>query len=101
MTYKEQKEFETIEDDIAAAETRIEEISQELNQTGSDFEKAQKLAQEEKELNEKLEYMMERWTYLTELHSRADIKIKLHKSTFVVCLQWKITRGGCHHVNGI
>ncbi len=67
MTYKEQKEFETIEDDIAAAEARIEEISQELNQTGSDFEKAQKLAEEEQELNEKLEYMIERWTYLTEL----------------------------------
>ena len=27
MTYKEQKEFETIEDDIAAVETRIEEIA--------------------------------------------------------------------------
>ncbi len=67
MTYKEQKEFETIEEDIAAAEARIEEISQELNQTGSDFEKAQKLAAEEQELNEKLEYMIERWTYLTEL----------------------------------
>lgn len=67
MTYKEQKEFETIEDDIAAAEARLEEISQELNQTGSDFEKAQKLAAEEQELNEKLEYMIERWTYLTEL----------------------------------
>ncbi|MCQ6273973.1 ABC-F family ATP-binding cassette domain-containing protein [Bacillus sp. V3B] len=67
MTYKEQKEFETIEDDIAAVEERLEEIATELNKTGSDFEKAQKLADEETELNEKLEYMMERWTYLTEL----------------------------------
>lgn len=67
MTYKEQKEFETIEDDIAAVEARLEEITEELNRTGSDFEKAQKLAEEEQELNEKLEYMIERWTYLTEL----------------------------------
>ncbi|KAA9021680.1 ABC-F family ATP-binding cassette domain-containing protein [Niallia endozanthoxylica] len=67
MSYKEQKEFETIEDDIAAVETRLEEISVELNNTGSDFEKAQQLANEETELNEKLEYLIERWTYLTEL----------------------------------
>ncbi|WP_338447941.1 ABC-F family ATP-binding cassette domain-containing protein [Niallia oryzisoli] len=67
MSYKEQKEFETIEDDIAAVENRLEEISVELNNTGSDFEKAQKLANEETELNEKLEYLIERWTYLTEL----------------------------------
>lgn len=67
MTYKEQKEFETIEDDIAAVEARLEEITEELNRTGSDFEKAQRLAEEEQELNEKLEYMIERWTYLTEL----------------------------------
>ncbi|WP_394231514.1 ABC-F family ATP-binding cassette domain-containing protein [Niallia oryzisoli] len=67
MSYKEQKEFETIEDDIAAVESRLEEISVELNSTGSDFEKAQKLANEETELNERLEYLIERWTYLTEL----------------------------------
>jgi ATP-binding cassette subfamily F protein uup len=67
MTYKEQKEFETIEDDIAAVEARLEELADELNRAGSDFEKVQKLAEEEQELNEKLEYMIERWTYLTEL----------------------------------
>ncbi|WP_071394461.1 ABC-F family ATP-binding cassette domain-containing protein [Bacillus tuaregi] len=67
MSYKEQKEFETIEDDIAVVESRLEEISVELNNTGSDFEMAQKLADEETELNDKLEYLIERWTYLTEL----------------------------------
>jgi ATP-binding cassette subfamily F protein uup len=67
MTYKEQKEFESIEDDIAAIEARLEEIALELNNTGSDFEKAQKLTDEESELNVKLEEKIERWTYLTEL----------------------------------
>ena len=43
MTYKEQKEFETIEDDIATAESRLEEIADELNQTGSDFAKRKSL----------------------------------------------------------
>nr|WP_295974003.1 ABC-F family ATP-binding cassette domain-containing protein [uncultured Bacillus sp.] len=71
MSYKEQKEFETIEDDIAAIESRLEEIAGELNQVGSDFEKAQKLSEEEQDLNEKLEYMIERWTYLTELSEQS------------------------------
>ena len=67
MSYNEQREFETIEDDIAKVESRLEEISTEMNNTGSDFEKAQKLMEEESGLNEKLEHLIERWTYLTEL----------------------------------
>ncbi|HVI21199.1 MAG TPA: ABC-F family ATP-binding cassette domain-containing protein [Bacillus sp. (in: firmicutes)] len=66
MSYNEQREFETIEDDITGVEKRLEEIAIELNDTGSNFEKAQELMNEEVELNEKLEHMMERWTYLTE-----------------------------------
>ena len=66
MSYNEQREFETIEDDITGVEERLEEIAKELNDTGSNFEKAQELMNEEVELNEKLEHMMERWTYLTE-----------------------------------
>ena len=67
MSYNEQREFETIEDDIAKVESRLEEITTEMNNTGSDFEKAQKLMEEESGLNEKLEHLIERWTYLTEL----------------------------------
>ena len=71
MSYNEQREFETIEDDIAKVESRLEEISTEMNNTGSDFEKAQKLMEEESGLNEKLEHLIERWTYLTELSEQA------------------------------
>ena len=71
MSYNEQKEFETIEDDIAKVESRLEEITNEMNNTGSDFEKAQKLMEEESGLNEKLEHLIERWTYLTELSEQA------------------------------
>ena len=67
MTYNEQREFETIEDKISDVEKRLEEIAVELNNTGSNFEKAQELMSEENELNEKLDYMIERWTYLTEI----------------------------------
>ena len=71
MSYNEQREFETIEDDIAKVESRLEQISTEMNNTGSDFEKAQKLIEEESQLNERLEHLIERWTYLTELSEQA------------------------------
>nr|WP_263325996.1 ABC-F family ATP-binding cassette domain-containing protein [Neobacillus sp. Marseille-Q6967] len=67
MTFKEKKEWEEIDDVIANTEARIEEIASELANTGSDFTKAQDLMKQETELNEKLEYLIERWTYLAEL----------------------------------
>ena len=62
MSYNEQREFATIDDDISAVESRLEEVKDEMNHTGSDFEKAQKLMEEESQLNERLEYLIERWT---------------------------------------
>ncbi|MGF6948725.1 ATP-binding cassette subfamily F protein uup [Neobacillus sp. B4I6] len=67
MTYLEKKEWESIDEDIAKTETRIEEIGVEMAKTGSDFTKAQDLMKQETELNEKLEYLIERWSYLAEL----------------------------------
>lgn len=67
MTYQEKKEWESIDEDIAKTETRIEEIATEMAKTGSDFTKAQDLMKQETELNEKLEYLIERWSYLAEL----------------------------------
>ncbi|WNS73929.1 ABC-F family ATP-binding cassette domain-containing protein [Bacillus sp. DTU_2020_1000418_1_SI_GHA_SEK_038] len=67
LSYNEQREWDGIEDTIAGVEARLEEIAEEMANTGSDFEKAQKLMDEEAELNEKLEHLIERWTYLSEL----------------------------------
>ncbi|EIJ78574.1 ABC transporter, ATP-binding protein [Bacillus methanolicus PB1] len=67
MSFKEKKEWEEIDDHIEKIESRLREISEEMAYTGSDFEKAQKLVEEEAELNEKLEHLIERWTYLSEL----------------------------------
>ena len=65
LTFKEKKEWEEIDDAIASVEARIEEIAVEIGKTGSDFEKAQALSAEEASLNEKLEYLIERWDYLS------------------------------------
>jgi ABC transport system ATP-binding/permease protein len=67
MTYKEKKEWEEIDEVIAKTEARLEEIAEEIGNTGSDFTKAQELMKIEAELNEKLEYLIERWEYLAEL----------------------------------
>jgi len=66
LSYMEKREWDEIEDKIAAAESRIEEIQTEMAGIGSDFEKGQNLMKEEAELNEQLEQLIERWSYLSE-----------------------------------
>ena len=67
MTYQEQKDFETIEDDISAIEARLEEIDTEMGQAASDFVKLGKLSEEKENLSQELEQKMDRWMYLEEL----------------------------------
>ncbi|RSK49727.1 ABC-F family ATP-binding cassette domain-containing protein [Bacillus canaveralius] len=67
LTFKEKKEWEEIDGNIEAAEKRLNEIAAEMATTGSDFEKAHTLTQEEAELNERLEHLIERWSYLSEI----------------------------------
>ncbi|MFJ8245097.1 ABC-F family ATP-binding cassette domain-containing protein [Peribacillus asahii] len=66
LTYAETKEWEEIEGKMEEVEQRLAEITEEMAAAGSDFGKVHVLLEEERELNEKLEYMMERWTYLAE-----------------------------------
>lgn len=67
LSFKEQKEFASIEDDIAQVEIELEEIGEKINNAGSDFELLQKLATNQQELEDRLEHLIERWTYLNEL----------------------------------
>lgn len=68
MSYKEQKEWEEIDDKIASVEEQIEKVADELSKVGSDFEKAHSLAEKESSLNEELEYLIERWSFLSDLN---------------------------------
>jgi len=72
FSFKEQREFETIDDDIAALEAAIEENQKAQMAAGSDFTKLQQLTDELAQLEEKLEYKAERWMYLTELKEKID-----------------------------
>jgi ABC transport system ATP-binding/permease protein len=67
MTYMEKKEWETIDDVIAKIEEELEKITAEMAHIGSDFTKGQELMKQEAELNEKLEELIERWSYLADI----------------------------------
>lgn len=67
LTFKEQKEWETISADIEAAETRLEEIDAEMATAGTNFTLLQELTDEQTALNEQYEALIERWSYLEEI----------------------------------
>ena len=66
LTFKEKRELETLETDIAAAEKRQAEIENELNLYASEAGKVHELFTEQQKLTEKLEKDLDRWTELAE-----------------------------------
>ena len=76
FSYKEEREFATIEDDIAALEEKIEENQTLQAEAGSDYVRLQQLQDELADLEAQLEYKEERWMYLTELKERIDAQTK-------------------------
>ena len=70
FSYKEQREFETIDADIAALETKIAENRRQQDIDGADYEKLQALMAEQSQLEAQLEAKEERWMYLTDLAER-------------------------------
>ena len=67
FSFKEQNEFETIDDDIAALETQIAACSTEITQAASDYIRLQELMSQKETLESELEAKTERWIYLNEL----------------------------------
>ena len=72
FSYKEQREFDTIDEDIAALEQQIAENETQQSLCGSDYVKFQELQEQQKDLQQKLEEKEERWMYLTELKEKID-----------------------------
>ncbi|EOI55368.1 ABC-F family ATP-binding cassette domain-containing protein [Enterococcus gilvus] len=67
LSYNEQKEWDTIEEDISILESRIEDLTEEMNHQGDDFTKLQDLQKEIEKNEQLLEEMMNRWEYLSEI----------------------------------
>jgi len=76
FSFKEEREFATIDEDIAALEGKIEENQVAQAAAGSDYVKLQELQQELTDLEEALEHKTERWIYLTELKEKIDSQTK-------------------------
>lgn len=72
FSYKEQREFETIDDDIAALESAIEEVDGRIAEAGSDYCKLQELTAKRDELTAALDEKMERWGYLNDLAEKIE-----------------------------
>ncbi len=70
FTYKEQKEFETIEDDIASIEEKIAALDEDILKNARDFVKLSELTKEKEEAESLLEEKMERYIYLSELNEK-------------------------------
>lgn len=70
FSFNEQREFDNIDDEIALLEEQIQDKEEMVAANASDYGKLNRLLQEKKELEEKLDYKMERWVYLNDLNEK-------------------------------
>ena len=67
FSFNEQREFDTIDDDIASLEEKIEKLEESTSKFATNFTKLQEIMDEKAKLEEELEYKYERWEYLNNL----------------------------------
>ena len=72
FSFKEQREFETIDDDLDRLEADIAACQAAQEACGSDYVKLQELQARQTELEAALEEKTERWVYLNELKEQID-----------------------------
>ena len=85
FTYKEQREYETIDDDIAALEEKLSSIERQIEANATNSVKLRELLAEQEETQKALDEKTERWVYLNELAEKIAGRnepwlIKRHKS---------------------
>ena len=76
FTYKEQREFETIDDDIAKLEEKLETLDAQIAANATNSVKLRELMDKKEEAGNALDEKMERWVYLNDLNEKiqnADI----------------------------
>lgn len=72
FTYREQREFETIDGEIEALEAQLAECRAAQGDCGGDYVRLQELQDRQAALEARLEEKTERWVYLNELKERID-----------------------------
>nr|WP_317347627.1 ABC-F family ATP-binding cassette domain-containing protein [uncultured Blautia sp.] len=72
FSYKEQKEYETIDQDIADLEAKIEKLDQDILTNATNSGKLNELTKEKEEAETLLEEKMDRWVYLNDLAEKIE-----------------------------
>lgn len=72
FSYKEQREYETIDEDIAKLEETIEKLDQEMVKNATNSVKLSELMKEKEETETTLEEKMDRWVYLNDLAEQIE-----------------------------
>ena len=72
FTYNEQREFQEIDDKIADTEQELKDINVQIDQAATDYLLLEKLMPTRQEIEQRLEYLLERWTYLNELAEQIE-----------------------------
>lgn len=72
FSFKEQREFETIDDEIAALEAKIEKLEQDIMANATNSGKLNELTKEKETAEAKLEEKMDRWVYLNDLAEKIE-----------------------------
>ena len=72
FTYMEQKEYETIDDDIEKLENRVSELDDEIAKNATSYSKLAELTKEKEDVERQLEEKMERWEYLNDLAEKIE-----------------------------
>lgn len=76
MSFKEQREFETIDARMEALNEQIAQIDAEIERCASDFVKLTELAAQKEKTEAELAQAEERWLYLTDLAERIEAQKK-------------------------
>ena len=72
LTYGERIELENIDQEIARSEAEVKMLGLEINKCGSDFVKLAELTKAQNEAQERLDNLVERWAYLSELAEQEE-----------------------------
>ena len=72
FTYKEQREYETIDDDIAKLEEKLETIEKQISANATNSVKLRELMEQQEMTQQQLDEKMERWVYLNDLAEQIE-----------------------------
>lgn len=70
FSYKEQREFETIDEEITALEEKIEVLDAQMLENASNSVKLNELLEKKEEVSQQLDEKMDRWVYLNDLNEQ-------------------------------